>query len=246
MELQTQISCIFCGKEFDKKHNLQQHSATKKSCSELIDRSEINIKLFTAEKRMAEIDKKNKKINMLWIEADKKNKDLEHKNTNIEHKNKDLEHKNTDLECKIKDLECKIKDLEAMHHSDIINNTASDVNSNHSTYDATDIECRDNEYPVMTHISYIYLLQEREFTKTYESIYKIGKTHQKNLIRYKKYPKGSLLLYQIMCTDCDAIERILLEKFKQKYIQRLDIGLEYFEGSYKQMIDDISSVCKFG
>ena len=33
----------------------------------------------------------------------------------------------------------------------------------------------------MTAINYIYLLQEREFLKTNENIYKIGKTMQENL-----------------------------------------------------------------
>jgi len=34
-------------------------------------------------------------------------------------------------------------------------------------------------------IGYIYLLQEREFIKTKENIYKLGKTKQENLKRIK-------------------------------------------------------------
>ena len=41
---------------------------------------------------------------------------------------------------------------------------------------------------------YIYLLQEREFIKTKEPIYKIGKTKQVNNKRFGQYPKGSVLL----------------------------------------------------
>ena len=41
---------------------------------------------------------------------------------------------------------------------------------------------------------FIYLIKEREFIKTKEKIYKIGKTKQENLQRIKSYPNGSILL----------------------------------------------------
>ena len=41
---------------------------------------------------------------------------------------------------------------------------------------------------------FIYLIKEREFIKTKEPIYKIGKTKQENLQRIKSYPNGSILL----------------------------------------------------
>jgi hypothetical protein len=87
--------------------------------------------------------------------------------------------------------------------------------------------------------NYIYLLQEREFIKTKERIFKIGKTTQENCKRFRQYPKGSVLYFQIKCKDCDKTEKQLLAIFKKKYKQRKDIGNEYFEGNHNHMIQDI-------
>ena len=92
--------------------------------------------------------------------------------------------------------------------------------------------------------NYIYLLQEREFVKTKENIYKIGMTKKENHKRFNQYPKGSILLFQMICYDCKCMERIIMELFKKKYSQRKDIGNEYFEGNYKDMIDDIYTTIK--
>jgi hypothetical protein len=87
--------------------------------------------------------------------------------------------------------------------------------------------------------NYIYLLQEREFINTKQNIYKLGKTKQENLQRFKQYPKGSKLLLQQVCYDCDMLETQLIREFKNKYIHRRDIGNEYFEGDYNEMSKDI-------
>lgn len=94
------------------------------------------------------------------------------------------------------------------------------------------------EIPVVQ-IQYIYLIQEREFIKTGEPIYKIGKTKKENLIRFKQYSKGSMMLCQIISKDCDEDERELLGIFRTNYVPRRDIGSEYFEGDYTKMIQDI-------
>ena len=73
-------------------------------------------------------------------------------------------------------------------------------------------------------IQYIYLLQEREFVKTKENIFKLGKTKQINNTRLKQYPKGSILLAQVICSNCDCIEQILIQIFKEKYTQCKDIS----------------------
>ena len=86
---------------------------------------------------------------------------------------------------------------------------------------------------------YIYLLQEREFITTKQNIYKLGKTKQENLQRFKQYPKGSKLILQQVCYDCDMLETQLIREFKNKYIHRRDIGNEYFEGDYNKMVKDI-------
>jgi hypothetical protein len=87
--------------------------------------------------------------------------------------------------------------------------------------------------------NYIYLLQEREFIKTKEPIYKVGMTKKENHERFNQYPKGSVLLFQMICDDCKNIEKHVINIFKEKCIQRKDIGNEYFEGDYIIMIDNI-------
>lgn len=86
---------------------------------------------------------------------------------------------------------------------------------------------------------YIYLLQEREFITPNQNVYKMGKTKQENLQRFKQYPKGSKLLLQHICNDCDMLEKKLISDFKNKYKHRKDLGNEYFEGNYNDMIKDI-------
>ena len=92
--------------------------------------------------------------------------------------------------------------------------------------------------------NYIYLLQEREFIKTNEKIYKVGMTQKENFERFNQYPKGSVLLFQIICNDCKNMEVQVIKQFKEKFILRKDIGSEYFEGNYKSMIDIIYSTVK--
>jgi hypothetical protein len=89
---------------------------------------------------------------------------------------------------------------------------------------------------------YIYILIEREFIKTGEPIYKIGKTKQENMKRFKQYPKGSILIEQIMCQNCDIMETDIMNIFKTKYIHRTDIGREYFQGDMKNMIYTIHTI----
>lgn len=86
---------------------------------------------------------------------------------------------------------------------------------------------------------YIYLIKEREFIRTNDDILKIGKTKQQNSERIKSYPKGSVLLIQMKCLNCDTAEKTLISKFKSKYKHRSDIGAEYFEGDTEHMIKDI-------
>jgi len=88
--------------------------------------------------------------------------------------------------------------------------------------------------------NYIYLIQTREFKNMNENVYKIGKTKQDNLTRVNQYPKGSQLLLQQICSNCDILESLLIKEFKDKYIHRKDIGNEYFQGCCYEMIKDIS------
>lgn len=91
-------------------------------------------------------------------------------------------------------------------------------------------------------MEYIYLLQEREFINSKEDIYKVGKTKQINLKRYKQYPKGSALLIQICCKDCDYYEKVILTLFKTKFEQYTNIGYEYFKGNPNTMMNEIIKI----
>jgi hypothetical protein len=108
-------------------------------------------------------------------------------------------------------------------HLNTISNTNNNTNSNNNN--------NNNEY--------IYLVQEREFIKTNEPIYKLGKTKQECLKRICNYPNGTKLLIQIICNDCDKYERELINKFKEIFIQKKEIGYEYFKGDKYKMIEII-------
>jgi hypothetical protein len=90
---------------------------------------------------------------------------------------------------------------------------------------------------------YVYLLKESEFVKSGENIYKIGKTEHKDT-RFNGYKKGYDILMLISCDDCDLLETELKIIFKQKYIQRKDHGIEYFEGDPEDMMDTIYATRK--
>lgn len=64
-------------------------------------------------------------------------------------------------------------------------------------------------------INYIYLLQEREFIKTKENIYKVGMTKKENYTRFNQYPNGSILLFQMICNNCNYIENQIIINFKK-------------------------------
>ena len=83
---------------------------------------------------------------------------------------------------------------------------------------------------------FIYLICEREFIKTNEKIYKIGKTiNIKN--RMPSYPKDSLLYLCFYCDkNIDTIEKNLISSFNLLFLKRTDIGAEYYEGDVKLMI----------
>lgn len=91
---------------------------------------------------------------------------------------------------------------------------------------------------------FVYLLQEREFIKTGENIFKIGMTTQSGLARFKQYPKGSKLLLHVLCHGSRLVESVAIIKFKQMFKQRRDIGTEYFEGDPYQMMTELFNLAR--
>jgi hypothetical protein len=97
----------------------------------------------------------------------------------------------------------------------------------------------------MDPLQYVYLLQEREFVNNKEPVYKIGKTKQPNLQRVNSYPKGSVLLLQTFCNDCNKTEKGIIKLFDTKYKKRTDRCREYYEGNYMEMTIDIYKIINY-
>lgn len=75
---------------------------------------------------------------------------------------------------------------------------------------------------------HIYIIKEREFIKTKEPIYKIGKTKNiKN--RMPSYPKDSRVYVMYYTDDIHTMEKDLIKTFDRLFIKRTDIGHEYYE-----------------
>ena len=95
----------------------------------------------------------------------------------------------------------------------------------------------------MNKSGYIYLIQLREFIRLNENIYKIGRTEQYDpLDRIKGYPKKSKVILIKQCLNDVKTELLLINIFKDKYIQHTEYGREYFEGNYKDMVKDIEEI----
>ena len=78
-------------------------------------------------------------------------------------------------------------------------------------------------------MSYCYIIHEREFIKTKEFIYKIGRTKQENGKRLSQYPKGSIEKIKKHVSDCIKCEKNIIDVFDKKFKNRNDIGREYDE-----------------
>ena len=67
---------------------------------------------------------------------------------------------------------------------------------------------------------YVYVIKEREFIKTDENIYKIGRTEKGHHKRVAQYPNGSLVLDIIKVPDAVLYENEIKRVFNKKFIQR--------------------------
>ncbi len=85
----------------------------------------------------------------------------------------------------------------------------------------------------------LYILQEREHVESKKNIYKIGRTNKSIDERLHGYPKGTSLLLVIGVPQNSTVqlESELINRFKEQFKNRTDIGKEYFEGNIKDMIN---------
>lgn len=99
-------------------------------------------------------------------------------------------------------------------------------------------------HDIVNYDNYIYILQEREFIRLYTHIYKIGVTNSLHN-RMGHYPKSSKMIAVIPVNGNP--EKLCLKKLKKSFIQRKDIGSEYFEGNLKLIVDEAIKCCfQFG
>jgi hypothetical protein len=86
----------------------------------------------------------------------------------------------------------------------------------------------------------MYIIQEREFVNSKQSVYKVGITERINT-RMGQYPKGSKIIF-VMPVDGDP-EFLCLQKFRILFIPRTDIGSEYFQGDAEIMVKTLIECC---
>ena len=84
----------------------------------------------------------------------------------------------------------------------------------------------------------IYLLHTRELYTLNLNIYKIGRSHTLDN-RMKQYPNGSKIIFSMKCSNSKMCEAKLIKLFKEKFIQKLFYGNEYFEGNKNAMKREI-------
>ena len=52
-----------------------------------------------------------------------------------------------------------------------------------------------------------------EGVKTKENVFKVGMTTKQNHERFNQYPKGSILLFQMICENCKKMENQIITSF---------------------------------
>jgi hypothetical protein len=83
---------------------------------------------------------------------------------------------------------------------------------------------------------HLYIIQEREFVKSGEPVYKIGQTQKENPTkRLNQYPNNSNVIdffkvYDPIGAEAELMRRLIALCADNTLTQRRDIGREYFEG----------------
>jgi hypothetical protein len=88
---------------------------------------------------------------------------------------------------------------------------------------------------------FVYLLQEREFFRSGEPIYTVGRAFDM-IARFRKYPPSSVFIRCLPCVDAADTENRLVEEFKEIFVHRHDFGDNNFEGNCEQMKDAMIDV----
>lgn len=88
---------------------------------------------------------------------------------------------------------------------------------------------------------HIYVVKEREFIKTKENIYKIGRS--KNIVnRMPSYPKSSKIFTIMYVKNVKEVEKFMIDRFDGLFIKRIDIGNEYYECDEDELMRECSMI----
>lgn len=93
---------------------------------------------------------------------------------------------------------------------------------------------------LLTNCNYIYVIKEREFVNSGESIYKIGRTKRGHSKRTNEYPKSSIVMFVAKVPDEKLYESAVLDYLRQVSKERKDIGSEYFEDNFDDIFRYVS------
>lgn len=105
---------------------------------------------------------------------------------------------------------------------------------------------------------YLYIVREREFVKSKEHVYKIGRTVKPNPFhRINHYPNNSSIIDIAKVFDPIKAENLLISKLdelcqvpegdsppKDRLTHRSDIGREYYEGDISLIRETLQSVLR--
>lgn len=86
-------------------------------------------------------------------------------------------------------------------------------------------------------MEYVYLL--RVFAGAKDNIFKYGRTARHFPERFKEYSKVNPIIVMVLaCQQSNLLEKRTLKQIRERFVQRPDLGREYFEGP----IDDIKNI----
>jgi hypothetical protein len=87
---------------------------------------------------------------------------------------------------------------------------------------------------------YLYLL--RVYSNNPDKIYKIGRTSRQFSDRYEEYKcTNPVIILVIKCIHSNVYETRILKKFRESFVERKDMGREYFTGNVMKMVTTIIS-----
>jgi hypothetical protein len=205
--------CFRCGKDYNYKNDIRRHYNRKNPCR-------VILRGLTQKECISLLDPP-----------------LEVNKVDI------LEEQNKNLIDIVEKLQKRLTKLEN-NNNKIINNNIQEIVVKQQKENKIlkekikDLEIERNIQPDTNH--FIYIIKEREFIKTNEEIYKIGKTRGLRN-RIGDYPKGSAIKMVYPCKDIDIIEKELLLLFDEQFIRMVDVGREYFRGDINVMVNLVTN-----